>query len=193
MLWINCICTYFVIFLYFTIKLKFTFRIFVLLSTGPSDPSHPNKVRVTITIPHRDGLLPVLSTRQLSNFEFILTHNALRVAQHKCSNLLDISDLHVTSGFGFVANGTRNIKSVGLEPYQFSTRLRGEPTLRFYRYVWILTRFTAMWIFCLFSVGVSLQILEKDAANWLLGTNSLSHVLYRYYTELTTLDINLRV
>ncbi|XP_060078834.1 extracellular matrix protein 3-like [Ylistrum balloti] len=100
---------------------------------GANDPAHPNMVRVTITIPHHDGLLPVLSTHQLSNFDFILTHNALRVAQHKCSNLLDISDLQVTSGFGFVSNSTRNRNSLGLEPYQFSSSLRGDSTLRFYR------------------------------------------------------------
>ncbi|XP_033743920.1 LOW QUALITY PROTEIN: extracellular matrix protein 3-like [Pecten maximus] len=100
---------------------------------GANDPVHPNMVQVTITIPHHDGLLPVLSTHQLSNFEFILTHNALRVAQHKCSNLLDISDLQVTSGFGFVSNSTRNHNSLGLEPYQFSSTLRGDSTLRFYR------------------------------------------------------------
>lgn len=87
-------------------------------------------------IPHRDGMLPVISTHQLSNFEFILSPNALRIAQHRCSNLLDINDFDVMSGFGFVSNRTQNPKSMGeMEPYQFSKDLRGEKTLRFYRYV----------------------------------------------------------
>uniref|UniRef100_A0A1A8S6K4 Fras1 related extracellular matrix protein 2b n=1 Tax=Nothobranchius rachovii TaxID=451742 RepID=A0A1A8S6K4_9TELE len=40
-------------------------------------------------MPHIDGMLPVVSTRSLSNFELTLSPDASRVGQHRCSNLLD--------------------------------------------------------------------------------------------------------
>ncbi|XP_021357774.1 extracellular matrix protein 3-like [Mizuhopecten yessoensis] len=79
-------------------------------------------VRVTITIPYHDGLRTSCAV-----------HSSALKLRLKCSNLLDISDLQVTSGFGFVSNDTRNHNSLGLEPNQFSLTLRGDSTLRFYR------------------------------------------------------------
>lgn len=105
---------------------------YFLVLKGSSDRTHPNQVRITVTFPHRDGMLPVVSTYRPSNFDFILSPNALRVAQHQCSNLLDISE--VQSSRGFISNRTRNVNSFGeMESYQYSTRLRSERTLRFYR------------------------------------------------------------
>lgn len=87
-------------------------------------------VRISVTIPHNDGLLPVVSTYQPSNFDYILTPSSLRVAQHQCSNLLDATE---RLG-GFTSNATRHRNAIGdAEPYQHDAVLRSAPTLRFYR------------------------------------------------------------
>lgn len=96
---------------------------------GPSDPDHPNLIKLTITVPHWDGLLPVISTRKLTNFELTLSPDSLRVGTHRCSNLLDYNELHTK--YGFLTNDTKNPAIVGeVEPYQHSSQMRSEPTLR---------------------------------------------------------------
>ncbi|XP_071035799.1 FRAS1-related extracellular matrix protein 2 [Parasteatoda tepidariorum] len=100
--------------------------------TGKSDPTHPNLIKLTITIPHSDGMLPVISTRKLTNFELTLSPDGLRKGTHKCSNLLDYYE--VPTKYGFITNETKNPNIIGeAEPYQHSAALRSEPTLRFYR------------------------------------------------------------
>ncbi|KAL8593533.1 hypothetical protein ACOMHN_048747 [Nucella lapillus] len=100
--------------------------------TGSGDPLHPNKVRISVRIPHRDGMLPIVSTRQLSNFELTLSKDGTRLAMHRCSNLLDFTE--VKTDFGFLTNQTKNPNIIGeVEPYQFSAKLRTNSTLRFYR------------------------------------------------------------
>ncbi|XP_076467569.1 extracellular matrix protein 3-like [Babylonia areolata] len=107
----------------FTAKLRYT---------GPEDPVHANMVRISVRVPHRDGMLPIVSTRQLSNFELTLSKDGTRLAMHRCSNLLDFTE--VKTGFGFLTNQTKNPNIIGeVEPYQFSARLRTNSTLRFYR------------------------------------------------------------
>ncbi|KFM78096.1 FRAS1-related extracellular matrix protein 2, partial [Stegodyphus mimosarum] len=107
----------------FTAKMRYT---------GPSDPENPNLIKLTITIPHWDGMLPVISTRKLTNFELTLSPDGLRVGTHKCSNLLDYYELQTKHGF--LTNATKNPNVVGeVEPYQHSAQMRSEPTLRFYR------------------------------------------------------------
>ncbi|RVE63941.1 hypothetical protein OJAV_G00141250 [Oryzias javanicus] len=100
--------------------------------TGADDPKHPNLIKVTVTMPHIDGMLPVISTRPLVNFDLTLSPDGTRVGNHRCSNLLDFSE--VTTGHGFITASTRNPESMGdSAPYQFSGALRGNSTLRFYR------------------------------------------------------------
>ncbi|KAL8573258.1 hypothetical protein ACOMHN_006669 [Nucella lapillus] len=107
----------------FTAKLRYT---------GPDDPVHPNKVRISVRVPHRDGMLPVISTRRLSNFELTLSKDGTRLAIHRCSNLLDHSE--ISTGHGFLTNETKNPNIIGeVEPYQFNPQLRPNSTLRFYR------------------------------------------------------------
>ncbi|KAL3878630.1 hypothetical protein ACJMK2_030964 [Sinanodonta woodiana] len=107
----------------FTAKLRYT---------GPDDRDYPNSVRLSITIPHRDGMLPVISTKVLSNFELTLSRDGIRTAQHRCSNILDYDE--VQTRVGFITNATKNGNILGeMEPYQFSPELRSETTLRFYR------------------------------------------------------------
>lgn len=77
-------------------------------------------------------MLPVISTRPLTNFELTLSPDGTRVGNHRCSNLLDHEE--VTTGHGFITASTRGPEGAGdAAPYQFSRSLRGGGTLRFYR------------------------------------------------------------
>lgn len=100
--------------------------------TGADDPKHLNLIKVTVTMPHIDGMLPVVSTRPLMNFELTLSPDGTRVGNHRCSNLLDHNE--VTTGHGFITAQTRSPESMGdAAPYQYSGKLRGNSTLRFYK------------------------------------------------------------
>ncbi|XP_071780835.2 FRAS1-related extracellular matrix protein 2b [Centroberyx gerrardi] len=100
--------------------------------TGAEDPDHPNLIKLTVTMPHIDGMLPVVSTRPLSNFELTLSPDGTRVGNHRCSNLLDYTE--VKTRHGFLTDATKNPEVIGeTSPYQYSTSLRGSSTLRFYR------------------------------------------------------------
>ncbi|KAJ8280121.1 hypothetical protein GJAV_G00050770 [Gymnothorax javanicus] len=100
--------------------------------TGADDSEHPNLIKLTVTMPHMDGMLPVVSTRPLSNFELTLSPDGTRVGNHRCSNLLDYDE--VFTRHGFLTEATKNPEVVGeTAPYQYSAPLRGASTLRFYR------------------------------------------------------------
>ncbi|TRY98152.1 hypothetical protein DNTS_033085 [Danionella cerebrum] len=100
--------------------------------TGAEEPEFANLIKLTVTMPHIDGMLPVVSTRALSNFELTLSPDGTRVGNHRCSNLLDFNE--VSTRHGFLTAMTRNVESIGETlPYQYSPVLRGLKTLRFYR------------------------------------------------------------
>lgn len=100
--------------------------------TGAEDQEHPNLIKLTVTMPHIDGMLPVVSTRPLSNFELTLSPDGTRVGNHRCSNLLDYTE--VKTRHGFLTTATKNPEVIGeTAPYQYSAELRGASTLRFYR------------------------------------------------------------
>lgn len=100
--------------------------------TGATGDKYSNKVHIKLVLPHTDGLVPLISTKRLTNFKRILRPGVLRVAQHKCSNLLDLNEL--ITNFGFVTNSIKDRESMNEgEPYQFSVGLRSNRTLRFYR------------------------------------------------------------
>ncbi|KAM6972363.1 FRAS1-related extracellular matrix protein 3 [Aplochiton taeniatus] len=100
--------------------------------TGPDDPDFPNLIKLTVNMPHMDGMLPVISTRPLSNFELTLSPDGTRVGNHRCSNLLDFNE--VQTGHGFITDVTKNPEIIGeTSPYQYSAALRSTNSLRFYR------------------------------------------------------------
>lgn len=77
-------------------------------------------------------MLPVISTRPLSNFELTLSADGTRVGNHRCSNLLDFNEIQ--TGHGFITNATKNHEVIGeTSPYQYSANMRPASTLRFYR------------------------------------------------------------
>ncbi|KAJ8269596.1 hypothetical protein COCON_G00122030 [Conger conger] len=100
--------------------------------TGPVDPDFPNLIKLTVTMPHMDGMLPVISTRPMSNFELTLSPDGTRVGNHRCSNLLDYNE--IPTRHGFLTDSTKNPEIIGeTSPYQYSTALRSANSLRFYR------------------------------------------------------------
>lgn len=98
------------------------------------DEDHPNTIKVSIVLPHTDGIIPLISTKQLTNFEFTMSEDSTRSSQHSCSNLL--LPREVRTNFGFLTNSTSNPKIYSdndLMPYQFDRNLRSERTLQFYK------------------------------------------------------------
>lgn len=77
-------------------------------------------------------MLPVISTRPLSNFELTLSPDGTRVGNHRCSNLLDFNEIQ--TGHGFITDSTKNPEIIGeTSPYQYSVGMRSANSLRFYR------------------------------------------------------------
>ncbi|XP_045572526.1 FRAS1-related extracellular matrix protein 2 [Salmo salar] len=100
--------------------------------TGPDHPDFPNLIKLTVNMPHMDGMLPVISTRPLSNFELTLSPDGTRVGNHRCSNLLDFNEIQ--TGHGFITDATKNPEIIGeTSPYQYSADMRSTNSLRFYR------------------------------------------------------------
>ncbi|XP_028833637.1 FRAS1-related extracellular matrix protein 3 isoform X2 [Denticeps clupeoides] len=100
--------------------------------TGPDDPDFPNLIKLTVIMPHMDGMLPIISTRPLSNFELTLSPDGTRVGNHRCSNLLDFNEIQ--TGHGFITDATKNPEIIGeTSPYQYSVAMRSTNSLRFYR------------------------------------------------------------
>lgn len=78
------------------------------------------------------GMLPVISTRPLSNFELTLSPDGTRVGNHRCSNLLDFNEIQ--TGHGFITDATKNPEIIGeTSPYQYNAIMRSANSLRFYR------------------------------------------------------------
>ena len=99
---------------------------------GATGDQYSNKVHIKVVLPHTDGLIPLISTKRLINVKRIMRPGVLRVAKHKCSNLLDLNE--ITTSFGFVAGSVKDNKGMNEgEPYQYSVELRGNRTLRFYK------------------------------------------------------------
>ncbi|XP_036620894.1 FRAS1-related extracellular matrix protein 3 [Trichosurus vulpecula] len=99
--------------------------------TGPDEPDYPNLIKLTVRMPHLDGMLPVISTQPLSNFELTLSPDGMRVGNHKCSNLLDYSEIQTRHGF--ITKYARSTDIIGETlPYQYNASLRPARTLRFY-------------------------------------------------------------
>ena len=100
--------------------------------TGSRHDAYSNMVHIKVRIPHSDGLIPVVSTRKITDLSQVTGPAVLRVGQHKCSNMLDVDD--VQTRFGFVSDLIRDPDSLQEgEPYQYSPNLRGNRTLRFYK------------------------------------------------------------
>lgn len=93
---------------------------------------NPLLVKMATWLQFLAGMLPVISTKELSNFELTLSPDGSRVGNHQCSNLLDYTE--VKTHHGFLTDATKNPEVIGeTHPYQYSSSIRGSSTLRFYR------------------------------------------------------------
>ncbi|XP_077361848.1 FRAS1-related extracellular matrix protein 2-like [Festucalex cinctus] len=95
--------------------------------TGADDAEHPNLIKLSVTMPHMDGMLPLVSTRPLSDLELTLSPDGARVGNHRCSNLL--------LDYNGVTAPSDDPQSVAGDwsPYGLSGALRGKATVHFYR------------------------------------------------------------
>lgn len=101
--------------------------------TGLSDSTRGNAMRISVRVPHRDGMLPALSTHRLSNFEFALSRDSSRVGQHRCSNLVDDVEAGSLAATGFLMAAVKEGRVAhGILPYQYDASLRQPKTVRFY-------------------------------------------------------------
>ena len=91
-------------------------------------------IHLQVVVPHRDGMLPIVSTARLTNFDLTLSPGSYRLGLHPCSNLLDYNE-HQTKA-GFITEHVGSAYAVPeQEPFQYNVELRGDKTTRFYRYV----------------------------------------------------------
>lgn len=134
-------------------------------------------------------MLPVISTRPLSNFELTLSPDGTRVGNHRCSNLLDFNEIQ--TGHGFITDATKNPEIIGeTSPYQYSTEMRSTNSLRFYRN---LNLEACLWEFnsyydmsellttCGGSIGTDGQVLERERHTHICtDANTHTHTLTRW-------------
>ena len=93
---------------------------------------HPNMIHLQVIVPHRDGMLPIVSTAQLTNFDLTLSPGSYRLGLHPCSNLLDFDEYRTKTGF--ITERVSNVYALPeQEPFQYNRDLRGDKTTRFYR------------------------------------------------------------
>ncbi|KAJ8339232.1 hypothetical protein SKAU_G00360180 [Synaphobranchus kaupii] len=98
---------------------------------------HPNRIHISVHIPHQDGMLPLVSTMPLQNLHFLLSESAYR-QQHICSNLVTLKDLQGISETGFLDDVPNDSLSLGPgydRPYQFSPGVREPKTIQLYKHL----------------------------------------------------------
>ncbi|XP_014672515.1 PREDICTED: FRAS1-related extracellular matrix protein 2-like [Priapulus caudatus] len=115
-----------------------------------ADKGWAGGVRVSVTVPHVDGMLPLVSTRPLTNLDFALTPSALRVTTHTCSNLLidgdtgdnvtflsgdDVGDEIGSTEPPDQGFGVRRQEFSELESHERDAGVRGESVVGFYRHL----------------------------------------------------------
>ncbi|XP_065668543.1 FRAS1-related extracellular matrix protein 2 isoform X4 [Hydra vulgaris] len=91
--------------------------------------THSNLIKLSVLIPHIDGLLPLISTKELSNPKLSLSPDRIRTALYKCSNLLNADEIQTLFGF----NKRDSDSFTQIYPYEFDSDVRGRDTVRFYQ------------------------------------------------------------
>ncbi|CAG09631.1 unnamed protein product, partial [Tetraodon nigroviridis] len=126
---------------------------------------HPNRIHISVQIPHQDGMLPLVSTMPLHNLHFLLSESIYR-QQHVCSNLVTLKELQGLSGeyrwppavastlsrvdvptlsaerwpteSGFLDEVSYDSISLGPgydRPYQFNPNIREAKTIQLYKHL----------------------------------------------------------
>ncbi|XP_013870055.1 extracellular matrix organizing protein FRAS1 [Austrofundulus limnaeus] len=152
---------------------------------------HPNRIHISVQIPHQDGMLPLVSTMPLHNLHFLLSESIYR-QQHVCSNLVTIKELQGLSDSGFLDDVSYDSISLGPgydRPYQFNPNVREAKTIQFYKHlnlkscIWTFDAFydmTELIDVCGGSVTADFQV--RDSAQSFLTVQVPLYVSYIYVT-----------
>ena len=158
------------------------------------DQEHPNRIHINVQIPHRDGMLPLLSTFPLHNTRFLLTEPVYR-QQHVCSNMISPSERQDLTDYGFLDpfDPKKILYGPGFnKPYQFDPRFRSNQTIDFYKHldlnscVWTFDAWyhmTELIDICGGSVIPNFQV--RDSAQTYLTIRVPLYVSYIYATAPT--------
>ncbi|XP_048099370.1 extracellular matrix protein FRAS1 [Alosa alosa] len=152
---------------------------------------HPNRIHISVQIPHQDGMLPLVSTMPLHNLHFLLSESIYR-HQHICSNLVTIRDLQGISETGFLDDVSYDSISLGPgfdRPYQFNPGVREPKTIQLYKHlnlkscIWTFDAYydmTELIDVCGGSVTADFQV--RDSAQSFLTVQVPLYVSYIYVT-----------
>ncbi|KAJ8286924.1 hypothetical protein GJAV_G00044950 [Gymnothorax javanicus] len=152
---------------------------------------HPNRVHISVQIPHQDGMLPLVSTMPLQNLHFLLSESVYR-QQHVCSNLVTLKDLQGISEAGFLNGAPSDGLSLGPGydwPYQFTPGVREAKTIQLYKH---LNLKSCLWTFDAFcdmtelidvcGGSVTADFQARDSAQSFLTVRVPLYVSYIYVT-----------
>ncbi|EGW11615.1 Extracellular matrix protein FRAS1 [Cricetulus griseus] len=152
---------------------------------------HPNRIHISVQIPHQDGMLPLISTMPLHNLHFLLSESIYR-HQHVCSNLVTARDLRGLSEAGFLDDSGFHSTALGPgydRPFQFDPSVREPKTIQLYRHlnlkscVWTFDAYydmTELIDVCGGSVTADFQV--RDSAQSFLTVHVPLYVSYIYVT-----------
>uniref|UniRef100_A0A672YI22 VWFC domain-containing protein n=1 Tax=Sphaeramia orbicularis TaxID=375764 RepID=A0A672YI22_9TELE len=152
---------------------------------------HPNRIHISVQIPHQDGMLPLVSTMPLHNLHFLLSESIYR-QQHVCSNLVTLKDLQGISESGFLDDVSYDSISLGPgydRPYQFNPNVREPKSLQLYKHlnlkscIWTFDAYydmTELIDVCGGSVTADFQV--RDSAQSFLTVQVPLYVSYIYVT-----------
>ncbi|XP_006885356.1 PREDICTED: extracellular matrix protein FRAS1 [Elephantulus edwardii] len=152
---------------------------------------HPNRIHISVQIPHQDGMLPLISTMPLHNLHFLLSESIYR-HQHVCSNLITTRDLRGISEAGFLDDVVYDSTALGPgfdRPFQFDPSVRELKTIQLYKHlnlkscVWTFDAYydmTELIDVCGGSVTADFQV--RDSAQSFLTVHVPLYVSYIYVT-----------
>ncbi|XP_048220046.1 extracellular matrix organizing protein FRAS1 isoform X2 [Perognathus longimembris pacificus] len=152
---------------------------------------HPNRIHISVQIPHQDGMLPLISTMPLHNLHFLLSESIYR-HQHVCSNLVTTQDLRGISEAGFLDDVVYDNTALGPgydRPFQFDPTVREPKTIQLYKHlnlkscVWTFDAYydmTELIDVCGGSVTADFQV--RDSAQSFLTVHVPLYVSYIYVT-----------
>nr|XP_023408991.1 extracellular matrix protein FRAS1 [Loxodonta africana] len=152
---------------------------------------HPNRIHISVQIPHQDGMLPLISTMPLHNLHFLLSESIYR-HQHVCSNLVTTRDLRGISEAGFLDDMVYGSTALGPgydRPFQFDPSVREPKTIQLYKHlnlkscVWTFDAYydmTELIDVCGGSVTADFQV--RDSAQSFLTVHVPLYVSYIYVT-----------
>nr|XP_046207425.1 extracellular matrix organizing protein FRAS1-like [Oncorhynchus gorbuscha] len=152
---------------------------------------HPNRIHISVQIPHQDGMLPLVSSMPLHNLHFLLSESIYR-QQHICSNLVTLKDLQGVSETGFLDDVQYDSISLGPgydRPYQFNPGVREAKSIQLYKHlnlkscIWTFDAYydmTELIDVCGGSVTADFQV--RDSAQSFLTVQVPLYVSYIYVT-----------